>query len=386
MGGIGIALRELGFNVLRAYDSWDAAVAVYNHNFGAGAAERCNLLTERGRALIADAKRKIGSVELLAAGPPCKGYSQLRNGYHDGRNGHNRVLAAIPEYISILRPRMFLIENVPDLIRHRDGKTIAAFLPRLESPSKGLRYSVEYNTYDAASFGTPQARRRILILGIRSGKKNCLPEPAPDLSPLYAAIRHGKTVPKELHGHLEQLRDPTSLALTTATQALSDLPLFEAGVVDEEADYRTPAETAFQKWARRGAPLKVRDVRTPGVTDATLQRLGHIAPGGCARTIPKEHLNGLARRYDSAYRRLHPEAPSTALSTKYDCVYHYAKARSLSVREYARLQGVPDRITFPNSAACRRSAYEMIGNSVPPRLIEGVLSAVLDPEDEARHA
>jgi DNA (cytosine-5)-methyltransferase 1 len=91
--------------------------------------------------------------------------------------------------------------------------------------------------------------------------------------------------------------------------------------------------------------------------------------------IPREHLNGLSRRYDSAYRRLHPDAPSTALSTKYDCVYHYEEHRSLSVREYARLQGIPDRIDFPSD---RRSAYEMIGNSVPPRLIERVLSKALE--------
>jgi DNA (cytosine-5)-methyltransferase 1 len=113
------------------------------------------------------------------------------------------------------------------------------------------------------------------------------------------------------------------------------------------------------------------------VNPETIHRLEHIPPGGCARSIPSEKLNGLSRRYDSAYRRLHPKAPSTALSTKYDCVYHYAKARSLSVREYARLQGIPDRITFPQSIVCRRSAYEMIGNSVPPLLIERVLRQVL---------
>jgi site-specific DNA-cytosine methylase len=86
-------------------------------------------------------------------------------------------------------------------------------------------------------------------------------------------------------------------------------------------------------------------------------------------------LNGLARRYDSAYRRLHPDAPSTALSTKYDCVYHYEWDRSLSVREYARLQGIPDTVTFPSTIVCRRSAYELIGNSVPPLMVEGVLRA-----------
>jgi DNA (cytosine-5)-methyltransferase 1 len=58
-------------------------------------------------------------------------------------------------------------------------------------------------------------------------------------------------------------------------------------------------------------------------------------------------------------------------------VYHYAHERSLSVREYARLQSIPDRITFPSHLVCRRSAYEMIGNSVPPLLVEGVLSEAL---------
>jgi DNA (cytosine-5)-methyltransferase 1 len=101
-----------------------------------------------------------------------------------------------------------------------------------------------------------------------------------------------------------------------------------------------------------------------------------IPPGGCARDIPTGKLNGLSRRFDSAYRRLHPDAPSTALSTKYDCVYHFSQNRSLSVREYARLQGVPDRIDFPEKLACRRHAYEMIGNSVPPFLVHGVLAQV----------
>jgi len=51
--------------------------------------------------------------------------------------------------------------------------------------------------------------------------------------------------------------------------------------------------------------------------------------------------------------------------------------RSLSVREYARLQGLPDSVTFPSVLVSRRSAYEMIGNSVPPLLVRGVLGEIL---------
>ena len=378
LGGIGIGLRALGFKIAKAYDSWKEAVAIYNHNFGDEIAAAANLLSEKGRLLLQADRRCVGDIELVAAGPPCKGFSQLRNGYHDGRNGHNRVLAAMPEYIAIFRPRIFLIENVPDLIRHRDGRTLANVLERLERPARRLRYRVEYHVYDAAHFGTPQARRRILIFGVRGGGKERLPEPGPELAPLFAAIRHKGTVPTELKKYLDALADPEDAKLTSASQALSDLPLLGPGEPEAERPYASGAKNAFQRWVRKGATEKLRDTRTPAVNTETVKRLQHIPPGGCARVIPKEHLNGLSRRYDSAYRRLHPDAPSTALSTKYDCVYHYDEERSLSVREYARIQGIPDYVTFPSTVVCRRSAYEMIGNSVPPLLIERVLGEAME--------
>lgn len=379
LGGIGIGLRELGFTVTRAYDSWKDAVAIYNHNWPGEVATTCNLLSKEGRELVMADRRRVGDIDLLAAGPPCKGFSQLRNGHHDGRNGHNRVLAAMPDYVALLKPRLFLIENVPDLIRHREGRTIASFLKRLEQPAKRLRYRVEYKIYDAALYGTPQARRRLLILGVQhGGGAERLPEPGPDLAPLFAAVRHNSTVRKDLEPYLDALKDPEDATLTSARQALSDLPLLGPGEPEVERPYGAKAQSAFQRWARTGAPDQLRDTRTPAVNVDTVHRLRHIPPGGCARVIPKEYLNGLSRRYDSAYRRLHPDAPSTALSTKYDCVYHYHEQRSLSVREYARLQGIPDRITFPSELACRRSAYEMIGNSVPPLLVERVLGEALE--------
>lgn len=381
IGGIGLGLRSLDLEVAKAYDSWKEAVAVYNHNVPGEVAVTCNLMSGKGRSRVVDDKKVIGDVDLLAAGPPCKGFSQLRNGHHDGRNGHNRVLAAMPDYVGILRPRVFLIENVPALITHRGGKTLLAVKKALERPATGLRYRVTHQVYDAAAYGTPQARRRVLILGVRNGSgSERLPEPGPDLAPLFTAIRHGTALPADLEDYRRALADPSDDTLTTATQALSDLPALGAGQLEKLRPYACSASTAYQKWVRKGAPVLLSNTQTPAVNEETIQRLKHIPSGGCARSIPDEHLNGLARRFDSAYRRLHPDAPSTALSTKYDCVYHYARPRSLSVREYARLQGIPDRVSFPADLACRRSAYEMIGNSVPPLLIERVLRQVFSAE------
>lgn len=381
MGAIGLGLRSLGFRVAHAYDSWNAAVDIYNHNAPEPVAESCDLLASNTLRRIHAQCRKLGGIDLLATGPPCKGFSQIRNGQHHKAtaNQHNRVLAAMPEYVAVLRPRLALIENVPDLIRHRGGKTFCELLARLAAPGpRGLRYRVEYQVYDAALSGTPQARRRILILAVQSGcEAESLPDPGPDLAPLFAAIRHGLEIPSALRKYQSVLENADDLALTPARQALSDIPVLKAGVPESPLPYATEPETAFQRLMREGAPPHLSNTRTPSVRPDTLQRLALIKPGGCARDIPRHLLNGISRRFDSAYRRLHPDAPSTALSTKYDCVYHYACARSLSVREYARIQGLPDFVSIPEALACRRSAYEMIGNSVPPLLIRAVLGAAL---------
>lgn len=383
LGGMSLGLRGAGFTVARAYDSWASAIAIYNHNFGNETGVLCDLLSGIGRRMFTRDCKKLGEIELLAAGPPCKGFSQLKNGRHDGRSKtnrvHNRVLSAIPEYVAIARPRMVLIENVPALEVHRNGETLREFLCRLAAPHRRLHYEVSHQIYDAAHFGVPQSRRRLLVLAVRRGDgKETLPRPSADLRALFAAIRHEKKLPPASAAFAASLKDPADLRLTSSLQALSDLPDLPAGVMEDSQLYERNAYTAYQQWARRGAGTHVDGTRTPGVTSDTLARLAHVRPGGCARDIPERHLNGLVRRYDSAYRRLHPDAPSTALSTKYDCVYHYGHPRSLSLREYSRLQGLPDLIGFPEKLVTRRNAYELIGNSVPPRLVQGVFEQIFE--------
>ena len=381
MGAIGVGLRSLGFHVAHAYDSWDAAVAIYNHNAPEPVAVECDLLTDDGLRRVKKECRGLGGVDLLAAGPPCKGFSQIRNGHHHNEmaDQNNRVLAAMPDYVAALRPRLVFIENVPDLARHRGGKTLEDLLARLEAPGpRGLRYRVEHDIYDSALYGTPQARRRLLILCVRSRSgAESLPAPGPDLAQLYAAIRHRGNVSAEMEAYQSILADPDDLTMTPAEHALSDIPPLGPGEPEIPRPYATNPKSAFQRLMREGAPEQLSDTRTPAVRSETVLRLRKIPPGGCARDLPENILNGLSRRFDSAYRRLHPDAPSTALSTKYDCVYHYARERSLSVREYARIQGLPDFVTFSEALACRRSAYEMIGNSVPPLLVRAILGEAM---------
>ena len=382
IGAIGIGLRSLGIRIAKAYDSWSAAVTAYNHNAPEAVAVQCDLLSKDGYDRVVTDCRRLGGLDFLAAGPPCKGFSKLVNGNHDVTNPHNHVLEAIPSYVASLRPRVVLIENVPDLIRHANGRTFSDLVKRLHAPGpRRLHYRVEYHVYDASLYGTPQARRRILVLAVRDGDER-LPQPGPDLAPLYAALRHRHEISKVFRPYVRILKDKSDARMVSARQALSDLPRLGPGCGEETRRYSSPPRTAYQKITRLDAPASLSNTRTPAVQDDTVERLRHIPPGGCARSIPERLLNGLSRRFGSAYRRLHPDAPSTALSTKYDCAYHYAFARSLSVREYARIQGIPDFVTIPDTLVSRRYAYEMIGNSVPPLLVRAVLGEALQHSEE----
>ena len=378
MGGIRLGVEAAGYRVMKAYDSWADATAIYNHNAREPIAVSCDILSETGLTTIKNDRRCLGEIDLLAAGPPCKGFSQIRNGHHGQPNRHNGVLLAIPEYVAILRPRLVLIENVPDLVRHDEGKTFRKLLQDLQQPGpRKLRYRVEYGVYDAALYGTPQARRRILVLAVRHGSgREQLPEGSPDLTRLYTALRRGREIPRELRPFANRLANSDDLSMTSGYQALSDLPSLGPGEPEMPRPYSRSPENAYQCAMRVRSPELLSNTQTPAVRDDTVHRLEMISPGGCAGDIPQDKINGLSRRFGSAYRRLHPNATSTALSTKYDCVYHYSEHRSLSVREYARLQGIPDHICFPSDLTSRRNAYEMIGNAVPPFLVYGVLAQI----------
>ena len=378
MGGIRLGLEAAGYRVMKAYDSWADATAIYNHNAPWPIASSCDILSGGGLKAIKNDCWRFGEIDLLAAGPPCKGFSQIRNGHHGQPNRHNGVLLAIPEYVAILRPRLVLIENVPSLVGHDDGKTFRKLLQDLERPGPSkLRYRVGYGVYDAALYGTPQARRRILVLAVRKGSgRERLPEESPDLTRFYTTLRRGREIREEFRPYADRLADLDDLSMTSSFQALSDLPSLGPGEPEIPRLYSSSPDNAFQRAMRMGAPELLKNTQTPAVRDDTVRRLEMISPGGCAGDIPRSKINGLSRRFGSAYRRLHPDAPSTALSTKYDCVYHYGDHRSLSVREYARLQGIPDNICFPTELTSRRNAYEMIGNAVPPFLVYGVLAQI----------
>jgi DNA (cytosine-5)-methyltransferase 1 len=192
------------------------------------------------------------------------------------------------------------------------------------------------------------------------------------------------------------LLDSGSDLVVSAAQAISDLAALPVGNRDDELPYSDlpPPESAYQRKMRAGAGSHLTNVQVPRINQDTALRLRGVPKGGNHRDLSEELLeryitgqrwgqdNGtgrLSRRHFYAYRRLHPQIWAWTLNTKGDSVYHYDRLRSLSVREFARLQSFPDRFVFTtderkgpmpgrHDGGPAHSRYRQVGNAVPPLL------------------
>jgi DNA (cytosine-5)-methyltransferase 1 len=105
-----------------------------------------------------------GDLDLLAGCPPCEGFSALRtlNGGKRIRDARNDLVFDFLRFVRVLRPRALMMENVPGL---RKNKRFALFCKAL----RGLGYSLDHRVLNAADYGVPQRRRRLILLASRFG-------------------------------------------------------------------------------------------------------------------------------------------------------------------------------------------------------------------------
>jgi DNA (cytosine-5)-methyltransferase 1 len=296
------------------------------------------------------------------------------------------------------------MENVVGLDNLGGGEVKAQIL---EDLGMGGDYRVASRVVDAALFGVPQSRPRILFVGVRSdiNAEPQFPRGTTLMLPQLDRVRSGNAWKYEFGDSLFSLEqsaamrallDDKCLELTTVRQAIGDLEHLRPAerLVRKPSDAALPYEarplTAYQKARRIGSKFLF-NADVPSIRDDTVTRLNALPQGGNFRDIPDE-LNGryltdskwgpdigrenLSRKHFSAYRKLHENYFSWTLNTKADCVYHYGAARALSVREFARLHSFDDTYVFNNGD--RHSRYRQVGNSVPPLLAKAVAETLID--------
>lgn len=281
------------------------------------------------KLLLATAKLKEGEADLLAGGPPCQPFS--KSGYWasgDSKRLNDPRATTLDAYLRILevaKPRAFLLENVSGLAYRGKSEGLEYLQRSIDAINRrnGLAYGVEVLRLNAAHFGVPQIRERVIIVGSREGKT------------------FGQISPT--HGEATEARqmDSLLLPLLTAWDAIGHL---------EDDD--SPELVMKGKWA---------DL-LPSVPEG-LNYLYHTERGN---GLP---LFGWRRRFWNFLLKLSKDLPSWTLTAQPGPAtgpFHW-KNRHLSARELARLQTFPEDYQILGN---RASAQKQVGNAVPSALAE----------------
>ncbi len=328
-----------GYEVVAAVDLNAAAAATYRANHPRARVHEGDI-----RELTGPALRKLahGRIDVVAAGPPCQGFSI--GGPRERSHPSTELLFEVARVIAELKPRAFMIENVPGLLSFQGGHVVDRFFRALARIDvDGRRYSVVLDAVDAADHGTPQHRKRIFICGV-VGSTFVFP------------------APQRLHVSL--------------MDAIGDLPEATASTADGLLPLsRAVGLTAYQK-ARRGGSRQLLNHSAKRLEEKRLERIAHIKEGQDKRALP-DRLQAGGRV--GKYRKLRGSrpAPTIVAHMAHDTAsfIHPRYDRMLTVREAARLQGFDDHYRFVGS---QFQQFRQVGNSVPP-LVARDLAVALEP-------
>ncbi len=261
-------------------------------------------------------RKSIGELDMLVAGPPCQGHSDLNNRSRRDDPRNKLYLRAV-RGVELLRPKVAIIENVPGVI-HDTSRTIHSAADALESAG----YNVLQLVFHVADLGLAQRRKRHL------------------------------TVASRVHD-----RDSLRVATSLQKRASSTIEDFLSDIVDEPAS----ANSAFRQ--------------APRVSKENAARIDWLFTHD-AYDLPDElrpacHRDR-AHSYKSMYGRLRWNGLSQTITSGFGSMgqgrfVHPKRPRTLSCHEAARLQGFPDFFEF-ESCGSLTALRNMIGNAVPPAL------------------
>ena len=301
------------------------------------------------------------AVDVIIGGPPCQGFSSIRphrsSRFDDPRNTLFEEFAA---YVGYWRPKALVFENVVGLATHRGGADLAA----VQDEFAVLGYDTDWRILNAANFGVPQKRERLILIGVQQG--GAIRWPAPSHAGRFRTIGHRD--PSRL------LRPDSDAALPpalTVLDGIGDLPPVAAG--ERATGYGAAPRTSYQRDRRAGSTeLTLHDATRHG--PHMLEIIRHA--GTSIASIPP-HL--ITSGFSSSYSRLAPDEPAPTITVNFvhpasnKCI-HPVQDRALTPREGARLQSFDDDFRFAGTN--RNAIAKQIGNAVPPLLGEVLGRAV----------
>jgi DNA (cytosine-5)-methyltransferase 1 len=323
-----IAANEILPEMAKAYQLNHPLVKVY-----------CKDIVDFGFSdLKKDLGVKKGEIDIVVGGPPCQAYSTVGKRLIDDPRG--KLFQEYYRILKELQPKLFVFENVKGLLSMGNGE----LLPTIIELFNSLNYNIQFKVLDAANYGAPQHRERVVIVGTKLGSVYSFPKPT--------------------HGH-QNLFDPEIKPFITLFEALSDLPL---NISKDENFYVSDPQNEFQRMMRVNSENKIQDHVVSTNNERLVKLMSALPEGGTPKDLPVELRPKSG--FGNSYSRLWSNRPCTTLTRNFGtpssarCIHPIA-ARPLSTREGARIQGFPDNYNFFGSLSVKNL---QIGNAVSPFL------------------
>jgi DNA (cytosine-5)-methyltransferase 1 len=351
------------FQVVAGVDLLSDRLETFGHNHNAANAYGQDIRTISTDVLDNENPRPY----VIVGGSPCQGFSSIRPFRNVERNDpRNNLAEEFCRIVHELQPEWIVFENVVGLFTHNKGQTLQAIIGAFEE----VGYRTSYKVLNAAYYGLPQRRERLIIVGNRRGK-------------LFKWIQPTHWYEhRSMAGKQEFVLKPPEKLLAqdlkpavTINQAIHNLPRVKAG--ECAIAYRDNLEsTAYEIFIRNGA----RQLTMHEATAHSPKMLEIIRQAGAnIYALPQGTVTS---GFSSCYSRLNGEEPSVTLTVNFvhpasnRCI-HPTQDRALTPREGARLQGFFDTFKF---CGTRSQIIKQIGNAVPPVLGRIIAQGILESD------
>lgn len=362
----GFETAEKGFSTRFGIDVLPIATETFRRNHKAAWGLAGDIRKTRRSEIAQRLGIRRGEVSVIVGGPPCQGFSSIRpfRSCNDD-DPRNSLFEEYASFVNFFRPRVFVLENVVGLATHKDGATITA----MEECFSKLGYDCEWRILNAAHYGVPQKRERLIMIGAERGAEIVFPEATHQSVSPTIGYRDRSRMHTPVQGDLWTPSKALPSALGVM-DAIGDLPALEAG--DEVTTYIQPAANSYQRARRKRA----KHLLLHNATDHSRKMLEIIRHSGKnIDSIPK-HL--ITSGFSTSYSRLDADEPAVTITVNFvhpssnRCIHPF-QHRALTPREGARLQSFDDDFQF---AGNRTQIVKQIGNAVPPLLGQAIAGAV----------
>jgi len=350
-GGFSLGFLQAGFNVRLGLDLWGDATTTFKHNIPDSVILNEDITNVTGDEIAKLIDIKKEDIDVIIGGPPCQGFSV--SGKRNEKDPRNELYKSFVQIVEDIKPKVFVLENVPGLVRLFKGKAIKNVIADFSA----LGYSVTYEILSSDNYGVPQQRRRVFLVGINTKKIN-------------------KT--KEFVFPAKQNGGGTDKPLLTSKDAISDLDFVPDDVVlGEDIEYQLPAANDYQRKMRESST----SIRNHSITlhkERTKEIIAMVPDGKNYKSLPEELWS--TRKVNIAWTRMDSTRPCFTIDTGHNHHFHYTANRVPTARESARIQSFPDKFEF---IGIKTSQLKQVGNAVPPLLAEAIakdIKILLDEE------